>query len=165
MEAYKLQIIESIVAIVILVFSVNMILLLADRVGKKLDYQKARVKVLKKAISLIVYLIFVNVLILIWGIESQQLAAYLASLFTVLGVAFLAQWSILSNITSSFIIFFNHQIKIGDYVTILDKDYQIEGKVSDIGIFFILIKTVEEEYVSLPSTVFMQKMVKKMKVD
>ena len=50
MEAYKLQIIESIVAIVILVFSVNMILLLADRVGKKLDYQKDRVKVLKKAI-------------------------------------------------------------------------------------------------------------------
>jgi small-conductance mechanosensitive channel len=105
----------------------------------------------------------VGTLLLIWGIKPSQLVGYAASLFTVVGIAFLAQWSIISNITSTLIIFFNHQVNIGDTIVILDKDYEIEGKISDIGIFFIIIKVKENEYVSLPSNVFMQKMVKKIK--
>ena len=66
------------------------------------------------------------------------------------------------HLTSTLIVFFNHQVNIGDTVAILDKDYPIEGKISDIGIFFIIIKVDNNEYVSLPSNVFMQKMVKKM---
>jgi small-conductance mechanosensitive channel len=81
----------------------------------------------------------------------------------VVGIAFLAQWSIISNITSTLIIFFNHQVNIGDTIVILDKDYNVEGKISDIGIFFIVIKVNDNEYVSLPSNVFMQKMIKKIK--
>jgi small-conductance mechanosensitive channel len=77
------------------------------------------------------------------------------------GIAFLAQWSILSNITASLIIFFNHKVNIGDSIVILDKDYPIAGKVSDVGIFFVVIKTPEQDYVSMPTNVFMQKMVKK----
>ena len=165
MEVYKLQIIESVIAIAILIFMINILLILAERVGRKLDYQNSRIKIIKKVISLVVYLIFFGILFLIWGIAPHQLTGYLASLFAVLGVAFFAQWSIVSNITSTLIIFFNHKVKIGDQITILDKDYHVLGKVSDIGIFFIIIKTGDEEYVSLPSNVFMQKMIKKMKVE
>ena len=100
---------------------------------------------------------------LIWGIAPEQLAGSIASLFAVIGVAFLAQWSIISNITSTIIIFFNHQVKIGDSIEILDKDYHVSGIVSDIGAFFIIIKIEGGENVSLPSNVFMQKMVKEVK--
>ena len=37
-----------------------------------------------------------------------------------------------------------------------------EGEISDVGIFFTVIKTIEGDYISLPSNVFIQKMVKKM---
>ena len=151
------------VLIVLLVISSKILERLIDQAGVKYTYHKTRIKVIKKVVSFLLYLIFIGVLLLIWGIAPAQLAAYIASLFTVVGIAFLAQWSIVSNITSTLIIFFNHQVNIGDRIVILDKDYQIEGKISDIGIFFIIIKVSENEYVSLPSNVFMQKMVKKIR--
>ena len=43
----------------------------------------------------------------------------------------------------------------------MDKDYAIEGKLSDVGIFFIIIKTNENKKITIPSNVFMQKMIKK----
>lgn len=161
MEEYKLQIIESIVSIIILLIISKVVQRIVNRAGIKFSYHKTRIKIVKKVTSFVLYLVFVGILLLIWGIAPSQLGAYIASLFTVLGIAFLAQWSIISNITSTLIIFFNHQVSIGDTIVILDKDYQIEGKISDIGIFFIIIKVNKNEYVSLPSNVFMQKMVKK----
>ncbi|WP_408730905.1 hypothetical protein [Aequorivita sp. CIP111184] len=32
-----------------------------------------------------------------------------------------------------------------DTITIIDKDYETEGRMSDIGIFFIILKTKEGE--------------------
>jgi len=163
MEEFKLQIIESIVSIIILTIISKFLQRIIDRVGTKFSYHKTRIKIVKKVTTFVLYLIFVGILLLVWGIAPTQLAGYIASLFTVLGIAFLAQWSIISNITSTLIIFFNHQVNIGDSIVILDKDFQVEGKISDIGIFFIIIKVNDNEYVSLPSNVFMQKMVKKIK--
>lgn len=82
-------------------------------------------------------------------------------MLTILGIAFFAQWSIISNITSSLIIFFNHPAKIGDEIIVFDKDYSIEGRISDIGVFFVIIKTVDGEKITIPSNVFTQKMIKR----
>jgi small-conductance mechanosensitive channel len=163
MEEYKIQIIESVVSIITFLIISKVLQRIIDRAGTKFSYHKTRIKIIKKIISVVVFIVLVGILLLVWAIAPSQLAAYLVSLFTVIGIAFLAQWSILSNITSTLIIFFNHQVNIGDTIVILDKDYQIEGKVSDIGIFFIVIKVKDNEYVSLPSNVFMQKMIKKVK--
>ena len=163
MEAYKIQIIETIAVIAILLIVSKIFHRVIDRVGIKFSYRKNRIKLIQKMISVLAYLVMIGVLVLIWGIAPSQLFAYIASLLTIVGIAFLAQWSIISNITSTLIIFFNHQVNIGDRIVILDKDYNVEGKISDIGIFFIIIKVSDTEYVSLPSNVFMQKMVKKVK--
>ena len=76
-----------------------------------------------------------------------------------------AQWSHLSNITSGIIIFFNHSVKLDDTIVILDEDYNIQGRISDIGLFFVRLKTKEGEEISLPNNVFLQKMIKRIKVD
>jgi small-conductance mechanosensitive channel len=57
--------------------------------------------------------------------------------------------------------FFNHPVKIGDSIVVLDKDYQVEGKISDIGMFFMIIKSTEGDQISIPTNVFMNKMIKK----
>jgi small-conductance mechanosensitive channel len=54
-------------------------------------------------------------------------------------------------------------VKIGDSIAVLDKDYQVEGKISDIGLFFLIIKTIEGDQVSIPTNIFMNKMVKKIR--
>lgn len=161
MLAYKIQIIETVIAIAVFLITTKIIMSFIGRVGKKISYQPSRIKALKKAISFSLYIVFAGIFLLIWGIAPSQLTGYLASLFAVIGVAFFAQWSIISNITATIIIFFNQRIKIGDKVNILDKDYPIEGHIHDIGIFFISITTLEGERVTLPSNVFMYKMVKR----
>ncbi|MDA9774128.1 mechanosensitive ion channel [Saprospiraceae bacterium] len=163
MEEYKIQIIESLISIITFFLLSKALQRIIDRVGLKYVYRKTRIKIVKKIIALVVFMTLVGTLLLIWAIAPTKLAGYIVSLFTVLGIAFLAQWSILSNITSTLIIFFNHQVNIGDSIVILDKDYPVEGIVSDIGIFFIIIKLNDNEYVSLPSNVFMQKLIKKIK--
>jgi small-conductance mechanosensitive channel len=161
MKNYEILIIETVITIIVFIVSLNFIKKLIEQTGLKFSYHKTRIKILKKIISFGLYLTLIGLLTLIWGVEQSDLLSYVASLLTIFGIAFLAQWSILSNITASLIIFFNHKVNIGDSIVIIDKDYQIEGKISDVGIFFVVIKTPEQDYVSMPTNVFMQKMVKK----
>lgn len=161
MEAYEIKIIESV--IIILFFSITNIMTkrLVNKVGIRFKYQSGRIKITNKIVGVLLLALLVVVLLIVWGVDQSQLFLFLSTVLTILGVAFFAQWSIISNITSTLIIFFNHPVKIGDSLTILDKEYPIEGKLSDIGIFFMIIKTKDNKKVTIPSNVFMQKMVKK----
>jgi small-conductance mechanosensitive channel len=78
----------------------------------------------------------------------------------VIGIALFAQWSILSNITSSIIIFFNHSVKLEDTITIIDKDYEVEGRVSDIGLFFVILKTKNRRKYPSQTMYLFKKMIK-----
>ncbi len=161
MEVYKIKIIETIVIIV--VFSISKLITkgIIGKVGNRFKYQKGRIKITNKIVGIILFVVLIVILTIIWGVDQSKLLLFLSSVLTILGVAFFAQWSIISNITSTLIIFFNHPIKIGDSLTILDKDFQIEGTLSDIGIFFVILKTKENKKITIPSNVFMQKMIQK----
>jgi small-conductance mechanosensitive channel len=76
---------------------------------------------------------------------------------TALGIAFFAQWSLLSNITSSILIFFNHPVKLGDSIKVLHKDYQFEGEVIELSYFFVHLKTKENQIITIPNSHFFDK--------
>lgn len=161
MEVYKIQIIESVavlVSFIVLKFAITKTI---DKAAVKFSYQKPRVKIVKKIINLFLLFIALGILLFIWGVKQSELVYFITTMLTVLGIAFFAQWSIISNITSTLIIFFNHPAKIGDTIIVMDKDYPIEGSISDIGIFFVILKTAEGEKITIPSNVFIQKMIKK----
>ncbi len=161
MEEYKYQIAETIIIIFVFLITKLTTKRIIRKVGVRFKYQSGRIKITNKIVGVLLLIILIIILMIIWGVEQSELLLFLSTILTILGVAFFAQWSIISNITSTLIIFFNHPIKIGDSLTIMDKDYQIEGKLSDIGIFFITIKTKEDKKITIPSNVFMQKMIKK----
>jgi small-conductance mechanosensitive channel len=123
--------------------------------------QKTRGKIIKKAVNLILLLVTLVFGLIIWGVNQSELAVFIGSVLAVIGIAMFAQWSILSNITAGIIIFFSHPVKLDDTISIIDKDYLIEGRVSDIGLFFVILKTKEGEQITVPSNVFIQKMIKK----
>ena len=75
-----------------------------------------RKKIVLNMFYFVYYVIFITVITLILGIDLRALSGFLASVLAILGVAFFAQWSLLSNITASIIIFFYHPLKIGDKV-------------------------------------------------
>jgi small-conductance mechanosensitive channel len=154
------KIIESLI-VFILAFILR--LLITKSLGKiqlKFGFQKARILLTNKVISILIYITLIVITAFIWGVDEQQLLIYISSFLTILGIAFFAQWSILSNITAGIILFVNYPVKIGDKITILEKDYNIDGEIKDIGAFFITLKTDKNELITVPNSIILQKNIK-----
>jgi small-conductance mechanosensitive channel len=154
------KIIESFI-VFILAFILR--LLITKSLGKiqlKFGFQKARILLTNKVISILIYITLIVITAFIWGVDEKQLLIYISSFLTILGIAFFAQWSILSNITAGIILFVNYPVKIGDKITILEKDYNVGGEIKDIGAFFITLKTAKNEFITVPNSIILQKNIK-----
>jgi small-conductance mechanosensitive channel len=95
----------------------------------------------------------------VWGLEQDEIAVFATSVITALGIAFFAQWSLLANITSSIILFFNHPLKIGDKIKILDRDYPFEGEITELTYFYVHLRSDAGELLTVPNAIFLQKSV------
>lgn len=161
MELWHLQVIETTAAFVLYFIIRTTFRVFVRRAARKYKYQVTRISLIKRMLEIFLWIVMGAFILFVWGVDQSELLFFFTSLLTVLGIAFFAQWSILSNITSSFIIFFYHPIRVGDEISVLDKEFEISGRVIDIGLFFLIIQTEEDDRVTIPSNLFMQKMVKK----
>ncbi len=157
MSDFEIQIVETVILAVIALgvklFSRNSI----NRLLNKMDFDLKRKQISHRVINLFLTIFVVIALAGIWNIHKDQLIVFLTSVVTVLGIAFFAQWSILSNITSSLILFFNHPMKIGQRIRVVDKEYDISGELIDISFFFLYIKNDDGELITIPNTIVLQK--------
>lgn len=121
-----------------------------------------RVNYLEKTagISLFVCLVFTVCLVL--GLGYGDVSFLLSSVFAVIGIAFFAQWSILSNITASVVIFFAFPYRVGDRVKVTDADFDLSGTVEEIGLFHVMIKTESGNTITYPNNMILQKPVIKL---
>src|SRR5690606_1466082 len=103
-----------------------------SRALRKFHFSYQRRKLTVKLINFVVSMAGVIIIAAIWGIEQKELFIFLSSVLTVMGIAFFAQWSLLSNISAALILFFNHPMKLGDTIKVHDKDFPVEGIVKDI---------------------------------
>jgi len=163
MDLTQLKLLETAIAL-LLFFVFRMVSVkLIDRTVSQSLLQKTRGKIIKKVIQIVLGLIAIIFILTVWGVNQSELFVFMASVLTVIGIALFAQWSHLSNLTSGIIIFFNHSVKLDDNIAILDKDFEIEGRITDIGFFFVKLKTKEGEEVTMPNNIFLQKMIKRKK--
>ena len=139
MDIYTFQIAETIVLVLVFLILRFFAKRLIKKAGLRFNYQSGRIKITNKITNALLGILVFVVLMLIWGIKQADLVVFLSTTLTILGVAFFAQWSLISNITSTLIIFFNHPIKIGDSLTIMEKDYEIEGVLLKFPTSFFLI--------------------------
>lgn len=158
-DLIKLQIIETLIALFVFALLRYITQTFINNTLKNVAIQRGRRKLVVKLINTVVIIALFLVLGAIWGLEQQKIALFLGSVLAVLGVAFFAQWSLLSNITAGIILFFNHPVKIGDKVKIFDKDFPTEGEIMDMGYFFIHLRTINNEMVLIPNSIFLQKSV------
>ena len=166
MEIKYIKFIEALVVFLIFIIVRRASNKIIDKTRQQKLMQKARAAIVKKAVNLIFLVVMLIIIFSIFGVKQSDLFVYIGSILTVVGVAFFAQWSILSNITSSILIFFNHNVKLEDTVTIMEgKEYEIKGRISNIGLFFVTIITKEEDEITLPNNIFMQKLLKREKAN
>lgn len=123
-----------------------------------------RTNLIIKYINILLGTLAITTIVIIWGVERSQFLLFLSSFFAVVGVATVAQWSILSNITAGVILFFSYPFKIGDIIKIHDKDFPIEAEIEDIKAFYIVLKTKEGELITYPNNLLMQKGISVIKI-
>jgi small-conductance mechanosensitive channel len=86
-----------------------------------------------------------------------RLILAVSSITTVVGVAMVAQWSILSNITAGIILFFSYPFKIGDTIRIHDTDFPVIAEIKDITAFYVNMINENGERVIYPNNLLLQK--------
>lgn len=159
MEDYKSEIFKTIVVIALAVLGRVLADKLIIKARATFNLQKGRATIIRKTITGLISSAAVILIILIWGVDKKELALFFSSFMAILGIALFAQWSLLSNITASIILFINHPAKIGDKIVVLDKDFPLSGKIRDIGAFFLILKTDEGEIVTIPNSLILNKMI------
>jgi small-conductance mechanosensitive channel len=157
MTLYRIQIIETLIVIVVYALVYYFIKTIVNNSLKHTHLQRGRRKMIIKVLNLLSFITSTIILSAIWGLNQSEIAVFVGTVITALGIAFFAQWSLLSNITSSLLLFFNHPLKIGDTLKVLDKDYPFEGEVTDLTYFFIHLKTKDGEIITVPNSLVLQK--------
>jgi small-conductance mechanosensitive channel len=154
---YKDEILLTVIVLVLLIF----ILLITKQVIKKFAILRSinpnRRKLIRNLSYLFHYLIAGTSLVIIWGVKFEEFSVFISSVLAVIGIAFFAQWSILSNLTASIILFFSHPVRIGDRIRVLDKDFDWTGEVKDITGFYLFMVTDMGENITLPTSLVIQK--------
>ncbi len=101
------------------------------------------------------------VICLILGLGYSEISVFLSSIFAVVGIALFAQWSILSNVTASMIIFFGFPYKVNDRIKVLDKDDDMSGVIVEISMFHVILRRDDGNLITYPNTLILQKAVLK----
>lgn len=157
MDTFEVKIIETIVVIAGYLVTYYITRIFVNNSLKQTYLQRGRRKMIIKAVNLLSFITAIVLLAAIWGLKQNEIAVFAGTILTALGIAFFAQWSLLSNVTSSLLLFFNHPLKIGDTIKILDKEYPFEGEVTDLTFFFVFLKTANGETITIPNSILLQK--------
>ena len=128
---------------------------LISSIGRSRDVVDYRITYINKTLNIAMSLVFLIVVFLVLGIEYSQVSLFLSSVFAVIGVALFAQWSILSNITASLIIFFAFPYRVGDKVRVVDKDDDISGVIEEISLFHVMIRK-NGDLITYPNNMILQ---------
>ena len=125
----------------------------ADR-GRYLPYESLLTvtRVVTGGLWLITFLVVLN----LWGINISGLWTLLISMAAVLGVSFLAVWTIVSNMTASFFLTVWRPFHLGQTVEILPEN--LKGRVIDRNLMFTVLRDERGFVLQVPNNTFFQKM-------
>nr|WP_297785685.1 mechanosensitive ion channel family protein [uncultured Allomuricauda sp.] len=155
--SFKSEILFTIVLLAIIIVLNSLSKRAIRRFGKISSIDMNSRKIIFYLSNLMYYLLAFIGISLIWGVNLKDFSVFLSSILAILGVGFVAQWSILSNLTASVILFFNHPLRLGDRIRVMDKDFDWTGKVEDISGFYLFMRTDDGKRITIPANLVIQK--------
>ena len=152
----SMKVILTLVVILIGIILKIVVYSLISRRAKKDNVSSSRKKGIRKVLSSLIWVFVIVSIIMIWGIEFQNIWVTLLSFLALVAIGFFAVWSMLSNILAGIIIFFAKPFKSGDNIKIIPEG--IEGRVVSVGSVFTTLKT-KKEIVNIPNNLVMQRII------
>ena len=133
-----------------------------ERIGRIKAVHWTRVKYLTKTSRFALSIAFIIALCIVLGLGYSEVSFVFSSVFAVIGVALFAQWSILSNITASVVIFFGFPYRVGDRIKVTDADFDLSGTVEEISLFNLQMRSATGNLVTIPNSMLLQRTVIKL---
>lgn len=159
MQDYFVQLIATGIVLVLYPICRFLSAKIVSNSGRIFQIQEARILKTRHLVRILINWTFILTVAIIWGVKGENLMLVISSVFAVIGVAFFAQWSLLSNVTASLILFFYAPFRVGDCIEFLDKDFHIVAVIEEIKAFYTHIRTEEGDKIVIPNNLFLQKMV------
>ncbi|MFD1614036.1 mechanosensitive ion channel domain-containing protein [Gelatiniphilus marinus] len=136
-----------------------------SKIARKNGINDARKRLMRRYVNVTLFLIVLLIEAFVLGARFEDLAVVFSSVFAVIGIGLFAIWSILSNVTSGIIMFFNFPYKVGDKIEIHDKDFPITAIIEDIRAFQLHLRLDDGDLVTYPNNLILQKAVTLIKKD
>lgn len=158
-ESYQTQIIQTAFVIGLLLIVGIITNALIKKIGSKSGINEARIRLMRRYVSVSLLIIGILLQSFVLGAKFHDIAVIFSSVFAIIGIALFAIWSILSNITSGIIMFFNFPYKVGDKISIHDKDFPVTAIIEDIQAFQLHLRLENGDLVTYPNNLMLQKAV------
>lgn len=164
-ETFKSELITTGIVLAILLVIRIIANAIIKKIGKKSGINEARIQLICRYVTVTLVVIALLIEAFVFGAQLKELTLIFSSIFAVIGIALFAIWSILSNVTSGIIMFFNFPYKVGDKIEIHDKDYPIKAIIEDIRAFQLHLRLDNGDLVTYPNNLMLQKAVTLVKKD
>ena len=109
-----------------------------------------------RVISAVLWVTVAFILLGFWGISVSGLWASLVSVAAVIGVGFLAVWTMISNITASVFITMWRPFRLGDNVELLPDN--LKGRAIERNLMFTVLREDQGQALMVPNNLFFQRM-------
>ncbi|PLA75300.1 small-conductance mechanosensitive channel [Hydrogenovibrio sp. SC-1] len=161
MESYYFQFVLTAILLVGYLLTKWSLTKLLRRLGITKKVPEIRVKNITRYFHLVLFLTLIVLMMMVWGIDYKGLLVFASSALAVIGVALVAQWSILSNITAGVIVFFSFPARIGDTIEIVDGATKMKGTITEINLFQVILQDEKGQSVAYPNNLILQRPVVK----
>ncbi len=152
-----INIIWTIAVILLAYIAFRLFKRIISKIARKKEVPLERVFYIHKVFEVLFALTGLVAIAFIWSVDFEGISVFASSIFAIVGVAMFAQWSILSNVTASIIIFFTFPARVGDTIKIVDGDNSVEGKIKEISLFQIELKDIDGNLILYPNNLLLQK--------
>lgn len=125
--------------------------LLADRTRlSREDIEPAR-----KVVNWLLTGLAIILLLGIFGFNLGGLWTMLSTILALIAIGFVAVWSVLSNVSCTFIILIFRPFSVGDEVEFVGE--QVKGRVADLNFLYTTLRTDDGALIQIPNNMFFQK--------
>jgi small-conductance mechanosensitive channel len=156
--------IGAILATITVVAGASIVIFLLNRllrhwligIGPQLHLAYETVLIATRVLNSTLWVITALLLLDIWGVGIGGLWTLLVSITTVIGVGFLATWTMVSNFTASFFLALWRPFHLGQTVEVIPEN--LKGRVIDRNLMFTTLREDSGSIIEIPNNLFFQKM-------
>lgn len=153
----------TVIATVVVLIAASILILMVNRLLRRwFAYLEARLQLphetalaIARAVTGGLWLIAAAAILDIWGVGLGGLWTVLVSAVTVIGVGFLATWTMISNFTASFFLMLWRPFQPGQTVEILPEN--LKGRVIERNLMFTTLREGSGSVLQIPNNFFFQK--------